>query len=156
MLIGFFIGAFIGSFAGGWFAFIGGCMGALVAQCKKWERELAPYTARERRREAKRRSAKARVAKRTGAATLATAAVASQWHDDHDDTVSDGMLSGSFLINQSVTDINPATGLPMLDGCIDVAGNMYGCSNDDLDLGVSDDLSDAFIDDSFSSFSDDW
>lgn len=34
--------------------------------------------------------------------------------------------------------INPATGLPMLDGAIDVAGNPYGCGSDDsLGSGIS-------------------
>lgn len=34
---------------------------------------------------------------------------------------------GSFM--PSGCTINPATGLPMLDGCIDVGGSLFGCDN---------------------------
>lgn len=35
----------------------------------------------------------------------------------------------SVEIDTVSMDINPATGLPMLDSCIDVAGNPYGIDN---------------------------
>ena len=33
---------------------------------------------------------------------------------------------------EPLTNINPATGYPMLNDCIDIAGNPYGMSDDDF------------------------
>lgn len=173
MLIGFLVGAYIGIFAGGWFAFLGGCVGAMIALIIKWDRELAPYNARERQRErqrqaAKRRSAKARSAKIAGGSALAATAIASQWQNDDSGIATDDLFS-SMTDDDSSGMINPATGLPMLNSCIDVGGNAFGCSNAPDDTGFDsftgnsfhdsstfDSFSDSGFDDSFSSFNDDW
>lgn len=159
MLIGFFVGAYIGTFAGSWFPFLGGCLGAMMALIIKWDRELQPYKARERQRQAaRRRSAKARATKIAGGSALAATATASQWQNDDSITVDDDIFSDS---NNSMVMINPATGLPMLDGGIDIGGNFFGSSNDDWDSNISDSFSDdssfsSFNDDSSFSSSDDW
>lgn len=150
MLIGFFVGAFIGTFVGGWFPLLGGCLGAMLALTAKSERVLTPDEARKQRREAaKRRKAKARAnkakaAKIAGGSSLATTAIGSE------------DLFGASTNDDSPA-MNPATGLPMLNSCIDVGGNVFGCSNDDWNSNSHDSFSDSgFNDDSsFSSF-DDW
>ncbi|KKO45773.1 hypothetical protein WG68_08640 [Arsukibacterium ikkense] len=176
MLIGFFIGAFIGTFFGGWSPLIFGCAGAMLGLHAKWERELAPYKARERKRERqrqadKRRSAKARgrKAKIAGGSALAATAVASQWPKNDEDISTDDLFS-SVADDDSAGMINPATGLPMLNSCFDAGGNAFGCSSDDwdstnthdssqdssFDSNTFDSFSDTSFDDSFSSFNDDW
>lgn len=46
-------------------------------------------------------------------------------------------FNGLFQHEQNIaTDINPANGLPLIDGVIDVCGNVFGNSGDDgLDYG---------------------
>lgn len=163
MLIGFFIGAFIGSlFDVAWMPLFLGCLGALIALIDKWERELAPYKERERRRQLKRRGDVRRAAQKIRNRTIASSTVARQWQDD-DDTAHDfseiGLLGLSIaaIDDEPMMQINPATGLPMLNNCVDVGGNLFGCSDDWTD-NFSDNYDDSFssFDDSFSSSSDDW
>lgn len=173
MLVGFFIGAFVGSFAGGWFALFGGCLGAMLALTGKSERVLTPDEAREQRREAaKRRKAKARankakVRKIAGGSAVAATAIASQWPSDDSGIATDDLFSAATDDDSSGM-VNPATGLPMLNSCVDVGGNTFGCSNEDWGSNISNSFhdnsfdndssissfSDSSFDDSFSSFDD--
>ncbi|WP_449361472.1 hypothetical protein [Alishewanella longhuensis] len=161
MLVGFFIGAFIGTLFGeNWMPLFLGCLGALLALINKWERELAPYNERrERRRQLKKRGeAKRRAAQRARASTLASSTTASQWQEDDDDGVH-AMSDSGILTTSSLTSddeplwlINPATGLPMINNCLDTGGNAFGCSaGDDW---MSDNFADSHIDDSMNSFDD--
>ncbi|WP_457570844.1 hypothetical protein [Desulfovulcanus sp.] len=74
------------------------------------------------------------------------------------DFFSDWFGSGSSNTgSDSGFDINPATGLPMMDSCFDIAGNVFGTSSDDDMFSSSfddpfDPLNDPF--NSFSSFDD--
>lgn len=164
MLVGFFIGAFIGTlFGGNWMPLFLGCLGALLALINKWERELAPYKERERRRQLKKRGeAKRRAAQRARASTLASSTLAnttaaSQWQEDDDGV--HAMSDSGILTTSSLTSddeplwlINPATGLPMINNCFDAGGNAFGCSSDTDWL--SDNFADSHIDDSMNSFDD--
>lgn len=92
-----------------------------------------------------------------------------------EDDIDDNLLN-STLFNDSSSEqdsyisgsdglvINPASGLPMIDGvgCVDVGGNVYGCDDHGIDacsISGVDDLSNSLfddtcgIDDSFDSFS---
>jgi len=67
--------------------------------------------------------------------------------DDNDDINND-------ILDTSTSDINPGSGLPMLNDVIDIEGNVYGTnSSDDF---LDDTFSSTFDDDTFdSSFDDD-
>lgn len=160
MLVGFFIGAFIGAlFDVNWMPLFLGCLGALIALMEKSDRELAPYNERERRRQLKKRGeAKRRAAQRARASTLASSTTAHNWQEDDDDGIhamsDSGMLTTSSLTSgdEPLWLINPASGLPMVNNCLDVGGNAFGCSaGDDW---MSDNFVDSHVDDSMSSFDD--
>lgn len=164
MLVRFFIGAFIGTlFGGNWMPLFLGCLGALLALINKWERELAPYKERERRRQLKKRGEAKRRAQRARAGTLASSATANSttasfWQED-DEAGVHAMSDSGILTTSSLTSddeplwlINPATGLPMINNCLDAGGNAFGCSSGTDWL--SDNFADSHIDDSMSSFDD--
>ncbi|QEP44153.1 hypothetical protein D5085_14100 [Ectothiorhodospiraceae bacterium BW-2] len=71
---------------------------------------------------------------------------------------SDDYMSDETVINDSGIEINPANGLPMVDGVgsVDIEGNPYGfdSSFSDSDSDSGSDISG--FDDTFSSSSDDW
>lgn len=78
--------------------------------------------------------AQARMPVGVGGAALATgaAAAAVAWNGDDDDHF------GAFPRTQSPSfGVNPATGLPMMNGTTDVGGNVFGVSNDDHDHATS-------------------
>lgn len=165
MLVGFFIGAFIGAlFDVNWMPLFLGCLGALIAVMEKSDRELAPYKERERRRQLKKRGeAKRRAAQRARASTLAgsttaNSTAASQWQEEDDDGGVQVMSDSGMLTTPSLTSheplwlINPASGLPMVNNCLDVGSNAFGCSSGTDWL--SDNFADSHIDDSISSFDD--
>lgn len=166
MLVGFFIGAFIGAlFDVNWMPLFLGCLGALIALMEKSDRELAPYNERERRRqlkkrgEVKRRAAQRARASKLASSTTANSTTASYWQDDDDDGKVHAMSDSGMLTTSSLTSddeplwlINPASGLPMVNNCLDVGGNAFGCSAG-TDW-MSDNFADSHIDDSMSSFDD--
>lgn len=49
--------------------------------------------------------------------------------DDNIGLFKNGPLLSTRCFGGDSMDINPGSGLPMLDGCIDVAGNPFGCDN---------------------------
>lgn len=57
---------------------------------------------------------------------------------------SDCFDTDSFQSIDSIIDINPTTGLEMLDGMggVDVGGNLWGATDDHMDFGSSFDSSD--------------
>jgi hypothetical protein len=76
-----------------------------------------------------------------------------------------GSINGDSNDSVSDTEINPASGLPMVGGIggVDIEGNPYGTDSDDMcssfDDGLfssCDDSFSSFDDDSFSSFDDDY
>lgn len=43
-----------------------------------------------------------------------------------------GLFSSLFsLFDDGNSSVNPASGLPMIDSCIDVGGNVFGCASFD-------------------------
>ncbi|MBT8763101.1 hypothetical protein KFV02_04060 [Desulfohalobiaceae bacterium Ax17] len=59
--------------------------------------------------------------------------------------------------SDSDCDINPATGLPMMDSCFDIAGNVFGTNSDDDMFLASSSFDDQFDSlNSYSSFDDDF
>ncbi len=58
-----------------------------------------------------------------------------------------GEIGSAAVSEQSCPAVNPATGLPMVDCSMDVAGNPFGTGEDSIQSGWSDGLfSDAFSD----------
>ena len=93
-----------------------------------------------------------------GAAALMAGSSAHAWDYSSTSATDDDYFESSSYSDpfESTIDINPATGLTMIDGIggVDVGGNLYGCSSfDSWDSGISG------IEDSWSSGStgmDDW
>lgn len=79
----------------------------------------------------------------TGAAVMMAENAENSWDDCSINAADDEHFSSSNYSDpfESTIDINPATGLTMMDGIggIDVGGNLYGCSgSDSWDSGISD------------------
>lgn len=72
-----------------------------------------------------------------------------------DSTVFDSESGSDHNGSASVTGINPATGLAMLDDTVDIEGNVYGTGDSEI-ADSSDMLEDSSLFDQNSMFDDDW